>query len=664
MRNLNTLFRPKSLAVLGSVWARNVIEQCAKMGFAGDVWPVHPTKPEIGGIPAFRSLADLPDAPDACFIGVNRHATVEIVEELSAMGGGGAICFASGWSETGEADLQSRLVAGAGDMPILGPNCYGILNYLDGAAIWPDQHGGTRVESGVGIITQSSNIGITLTMQRRGMPLAYLACVGNAAQSGPSDFARAMLADDRVTALGMYLEGIDDPVALAGIAEAARAAGKGIVALKGGKTEAGVAAAATHTASLAGGRVASSAYLAQAGIAEVHTLGELVEVLKVFHAHGPLPGRRIASMSCSGGEAGLVSDLAEGTGLAFPPLTEARRKRLFDVLGPLVTLANPLDYQTFIWGDEAATTEVISAMLEDCDAGVFVIDPPRSDRASPESYAPALRSLVAAAEVTGRPTFAVSSLSDTCSEGEAQALMAQGVTPLMGLETALAALDAAAAEPGRPGWRPWARVSDGETRMLDEVEGKALLKTAGVSVPEGVSAGDLGALATEAVGLRPPLVLKGLGFAHKSEAGAVRLDLHSLEGQAGIKGAAGYLVEEMVTGAVAEVLVGLRRDPVYGATVTVGLGGVTTELLDDTVTRILPVTRDEIARALRGLRLWPLLDGYRGRARPDLGALLDAVMALQALMADDPDLVEIEVNPFILTETGAVAADALIRKAL
>ena len=163
-RDLSRLLRPRSIAVLGSGWAQNVVEQCAKMGFAGPVWPVHPTRDQIGGVPAFRSLADLPGVPDATFIGVNRHATLDVVAELAAMGAGGATCFASGWTEAGEADLQARLVAAAGDMPILGPNCYGVINYLDGALLWPDQHGGRRVERGVALLSQSSNIVINLTM--------------------------------------------------------------------------------------------------------------------------------------------------------------------------------------------------------------------------------------------------------------------------------------------------------------------------------------------------------------------------------------------------------------------------------------------------------------------------------------------------------------------
>ncbi|MGB8812419.1 MAG: CoA-binding protein, partial [Paracoccaceae bacterium] len=270
-RDLSRLLRPKSIAVMGSIWAENVIEQCGKMGFSGPVWPVHPTKTTIGGLKAYASLADLPGVPDATFIGVNRHITVDVVGQLAAMGAGGAICFASGWTEAGEPELQSALIAAAGDMPILGPNCYGVINYLDGALLWPDQHGGRRVESGVALLSQSSNIVINMTMQTRGLPVAYVACLGNAAQVGLAELAGALLEDRRVTAIGMYIEGIDDAPGFAALAQAARAAGKGIVCIKSGKTELSRVAAASHTASLAGGGAASSAFLRQVGVAEVNS---------------------------------------------------------------------------------------------------------------------------------------------------------------------------------------------------------------------------------------------------------------------------------------------------------------------------------------------------------------------------------------------------------
>ncbi len=662
MTRLDRLLRPKSIAVLGAGWALNVIEQCRKMGFAGPVWPVHPTKAEIGGLKAYASLADLPGVPDAVFVGVNRFATVEVVRELAAMGAGGAICFASGWTEAGEPGLQAELVRAAGAMPILGPNCYGVINYLDGALLWPDQHGGVRVDKGVALVSQSSNIVINLGMQQRGLPVAYVACLGNAAVVGLADLAGALLDDPRVTALGLYIEGIDDAAGFAELARRARIMGKGVVAIKSGKTELSRTAAASHTASLAGGGAASSAFLRQIGVAEVNTPSELIETLKLFHVHGPQIGTRICSLSCSGGEAGLVADLAAPHGIDFPPVPKATHDRLFAVLGPIPTIANPLDYHTFIWGDGPKTTEVFSAMLEAYDVGLYIIDGPRSDRCDPSGYQPAFDAVVAAQKATGKIALPVASMAENFGEARVQEMMDQGVCTLLGLETALAAITAAQTPAGVAGWRPLGVLSPRETALLSEAEGKDLLARAGVAVPRAVSGVDLGGLSV--VGLTPPYALKGLGFAHKTEAGAVRLGLAGLEGQAEMPGATGYLVEEMVTGAVAEVLVGLRRDPVYGVSLTLGMGGVTAEVLADTVTLIWPVSADQVLDEMRKLRLWPLLDGYRGRKKADMAALAALAVRLGELMAADDGLEEIEINPVMVREVGAVAVDALIRRAV
>ncbi|MES2435697.1 MAG: acetate--CoA ligase family protein [Pseudomonadota bacterium] len=661
MANLDRLLRPRSIAVLGAGWALNVIEQCRKMGFAGEIWPVHPTKAEIGGLRAYASLADLPHAPDATFIGVNRFATVEVVGELAAMGAGGAICFASGWTEAGEPELQAKLVAAAGEMPILGPNCYGVINYLDGALLWPDQHGGIPVAKGVALVSQSSNIVINLGMQKRALPVAYVACLGNAAVVGLADLAGALLDDPRVTALGMYIEGIDDAAAFAALAERARAMGKGVVCIKSGKTELSRTAAASHTASLAGGGAASSAFLRQIGVAEVNTPSELIETLKIFHVHGPQIGTRICSLSCSGGEAGLVADLAAPYGIEFPPVPKATHDRLFNVLGEIPTISNPLDYHTFIWGDGPRTTEVFTAMLEAYDAGLYIIDPPRNDRCDPSGYQPALDAIVSAQKTSGKIALPVASMPENFDEAQAIALMDQGVVTLMGLETALAAVKAAQVAPGVAGWRPVKALPPRDSRMLSEAEGKALLAQAGVAVPRAVS-GTFAEVVAAAEGLTAPLALKGLGFAHKTEAGAVRLGLSSLHGQAEMPGATGYLVEEMVTGTVGEILLGLRRDPIYGVSLTLGMGGVTAEVLADTVTLILPVTQAQVLDAMRGLRLWPLLDGYRGRARADMQAVAEIAVRLGDLMLSDQSLEEIEINPILVRASGAVAVDALIRK--
>lgn len=659
MGDLSRLLRPRSLAVVGGVWAENVIRACERDGFEGDIWPVHPTKAEIAGRRAFASVADLPGAPDAAFVAVNRHASVEVMAALAQAGAGGAIAFASGFAETGEAELQRALVDAAGDMPVLGPNCYGVINALDGASIWPDQHGCRRVGRGVAVLSQSSNIAMTLTMQRRGLPVAMVACVGNAAQTSLADLAHALLSEPRVTALGIYMEGVGDAARFAEIAEFARELGKGIVVLKAGRSAGGAAAAVTHTGALTGEAAVSSAFFAQAGVGEATGLPDLIETLKVLHVHGPLKARRFVSVSCSGGEAGLMADAADGGALEFPPLPRATEAALAETLGPLVRLSNPLDYQTFIWHDRTALACVFTAALDGYDAGFFVIDPPRADTCDPSGFDPALSAITEAAQSTGKPAFAIATLAESFDEMTSERLMADGVVPLAGIDHGLSAVEAAIRRDAK-GWRPLPAQDGGTGTILDEAAGKALLRRSGLQVPNGVTARSIGAL--EPVGLSAPFALKGLGLAHKTEAAAVRLGVSDPYAEAPMEGVSGYLLEEMVDGALAELLVGVRRDPVYGATLTLGIGGTEAEVLADSVALVLPVNDADIHAALRRLRLWPLLDGYRGRPRPDVNAAVSAIGRLADLLAEDTSLIEIEVNPLILTVSRAVAADVLVRR--
>lgn len=660
-RDLSRLLRPRSIAVLGSGWAENVVQQCERIGFGGDIWPVHPTRKTIGGRPCFASLSDLPAPPDASFVGVNRHATLDVVHELAAMKAGGAICFASGWAETGDADLQADLVAKAGEMAILGPNCYGLLNMLDGAVIWPDQHGGRACDTGVAILSQSSNIAINLSMQARGLPIAYVGCLGNAAQIGMAELARAFLADDRVTALGIYAEGFGDAPALAALAQEARAQGKGIVVIKSGKSAASASAAASHTAALSGAQAASSAFMARAGIGEVDTPAELIETLKILHVHGPLAGRRICSLSCSGGEAGLVGDLSQRTNLTFPPLSDTQKAALFPVLGSLVTLSNPLDYHTFIWGDLEKTTHVFTETLRPYDAGMYLIDPPRGDLCDPGSFDPALQAIALAGAATGKPAFPVASLPENFDETWMAQSMAQGVVPLCGIETALKAIEAAST-PATDDWAPLPAAHPRKTQMIDEAAGKAELAQIAIRVPRGLRCATLADAPQHMHDLTPPFALKGLGFAHKTENGAVRLGLETLVGEPDIAGASGYLIEEMVTNSIAEMIIGMRRDPVYGATVMLGFGGTQAELLGDTQTLVLPVSEPDIRAALARLRLFPLLTGYRGRRHADIDAIVQTVMILQSHLRATPAIEEIEINPLMVLAQGAVAVDVLIQK--
>ncbi len=662
-RDLERLFSPRSIAVIGGGdWCAAVVAQARKAGFSGPLWRVHPR----GGEGVHARLEDLPGVPDAAFVGINRRATIGAVAALAGMGAGGAVCFASGFSEAGAedaggGDLQARLLRAAGDMPILGPNCYGFINALDGVAIWPDQHGCRPVARGVAILTQSSNIAINLTMQARALPIACMVTCGNMAQTSQAEIASALLEDSRITAIGLHVEGFGDLRQWEGLAAKAHARGVPLVALKVGRSVQARAAAVSHTASLAGGEAGAAALLARLGIARVDSLPVFLEALKLLHVCGPLASNRLASISCSGGEAGLVADAAAARALSFPALNRRQRAALRAALGPMVALANPLDYHTYIWRDTEAMARAWGAMIDPSLAlTLIIVDYPRAAISDASDWQCATDAALAVRAGTGANIAVVATLPELMPEDIARRLLAGGVVPIGGLEEALGAAEAAAGLrapapeplllPGRAG----------EARLVDEAAAKARLAGFGLEVPRANRGAD-------ARGLAFPVVLKGLGVAHKSEAGLVALSLASaaeVAAAAAAMPADSFLTEEMVTGGVAELLVGITRDAAHGFVLTLAAGGRQAELLDDSVSLLVPAGREAVADALQRLRMAPLLAGFRGAPGAHLPAILDAVEALQAyVLANAGRVGEIEINPLICTPGRAVAADALLREA-
>lgn len=686
-RDLSRLLRPKSIAVVGGgFFAPNVVRQSLKMGFAGDIWPVHPSKDEVAGVKAYRSLADLPHAPDATFIGVNRHLTIDVVRALSASGAGGAICFAAGFRETAHyeaegQDLQLALIEAAGGMPIIGPNCYGLINYADGALLWPDQHGGRRLqdgEKGAAIITQSSNIACNLTMQTRGLPVAFLMTAGNQAQTGLSEMALGLIEDERVSCLGLHIEGFDKVDGFERLAARARQLKKPIVAMKVGRSEQARAATISHTASLAGSDAASDAFLKRLGIPRVDTIPSFLETLKLLHVVGPLSKPTLSSMSCSGGEASVMADTAEGRRVYFPALTEAHRARVQETLGPLVAVANPLDYNTYIWGKQEALTATFSAMASGgFGLNMLVLDFPRTDRCSDADWWPTVNAFEAALKANGAHGAIVASMGENLSEDHSVELARRGIVPIHGIAEAFDAAEAAVfvAEAWKHPPSPPIGVSGsgpGESvaaeRQPDEAVAKAMLAVAGLPVPQGRRVAEVAEAVTAAEALGFPVALKALGVAHKSELGAVRLNLKSADdvheaATALLPLGSGLYVEAMVGGGVAELIVGLTRDPVFGPVMTVGTGGVLVELLKDSTTLLLPTTRGDIETALRSLRMFPLLDGYRGQPKADLDAAIAAIEKIACFaMAHAGGIEELDINPLIVCAEGKGAwiADALL----
>ena len=677
---LRRLFSPRHIAVFGGNAAAEAIRQCRNLGFAGEIWPVHPRKESVEGLACFADVASLPDAPDASFIAVPREATVEIVGELAKRGAGGAICYASGFAEVGGVglELQQQLVKNAGAMALVGPNCYGMLNYLDGVALWPDQHGGERISRGVALITQSGNIGLNLTMQRRAMPLAYLITVGNKGGDSIESMVDALLSDPRVSVIGMHMEGLDDVAAFSKVALKALRQGVPLVALKAGSSALGAQTAMSHTSSLAGPDALYDALFARCGVARVKDPAGLIETCKFLHVHGPLAGKRMISASCSGGEASLVADLAQPRGLQMPPIPDAAAIRLRKVLGEKVTVANPLDYHTYIWGDLAAQTECFTGLM-DCqfDAHLLVLDYPRLDRCSAQSWGATVDAFVTASKSGGNGATVVASLPEDLPEHFASALMHQNIAPMHGLPDCLDAIANAAAI-GAAKKRLDQTVAlptvqglvQGPEVLLDEAVSKRALAAFGLPTPKGavLAANDVCAYANT---LGYPVVLKAVSdqLAHKTEAGAVHLNLQNEEQvRAALEKMAGlserFLVEQMAKGVVAEVIVGVQRDPQFGLSLTVGAGGVLVEILQDAVTLLFPVQRNNVRDALMALKMWPLLVGFRGRPAGDVEALIDAVMAVANFAERHAhQLLELDVNPVLVMAQGqgVLAVDALIR---
>ena len=674
MRDLTRLLKPKSIAVIGGgAWCASIISAGKQIGFDGPLHPVHPTGKQIAGHKSLRSLEEVPGPIDAAFIGVNRHATLDVVAQLRRLKAGGAICFASGFSEAAAEDaaaqdLQAALIEAAGEMPILGPNCYGFVNAFDGCAIWPDQHGCSRVQRGVAILTQSSNIAINLTMQNRGLPIGYMLTCGNQAQTAQTDIALQLLDDERVTAIGLHIEGFGNLRGWEALAQKARTKGVTLIALKSGVSQQAQAAAVSHTASLTGSDTGADAFLQRLGIRRARSLPVFLESLKLAHQFGPLSSNRIASISCSGGEAALAADTAQGTGLIFPPLNPRQAKDLSAALGPMVAMANPLDYHTYIWRDQAAMTQAWAAMADDEIAMTLLVsDYPRADLCDASDWECVTQAAIEATRRTGRPFAVVASLAELLPEQTAKTLMDHGVGAIHGLDHGLEALDVMSrpmAPPAEPVLLPGI---DRDAELLDEQSAKLALAAHGLTIPPSVVVTDRSTAGQAAADIGFPVALKTLGLAHKTGVNGLALGLTTraeVEIAAPRLADGPLLVERMVAGTLVEVLVGVTRDPAHGFVLTLGAGGTMTDVLRDRASLLIPATRAEVTARLKDLNIAPLLEGFRGNPPVDLDALLAAIDAVQAyVLANAERVEEVEINPLICTQDNAIAADALIRKA-
>jgi acetate---CoA ligase (ADP-forming) len=680
---IRRLLAPRSIALIGAgAWTDAVAAGNQAIGYTGTVWRVHPSRPSSHETTYYRSIAELPGSPDAAFIAVPNHDAPAVASALAARAAGGFVCFSAGFAETGTESgrrLTDELIVSAAALPFFGPNCYGFVNFFDRTALMPDQIVGGAVERGVAILCQSGTLALTLMFNDRSLPIGYLITVGNQTRLAVEDLIELLCDDPRVTAFGLYLEGIKNPERFAHAVDRARISGKPIAAIKSGRTAAAARTAHSHTGALAGADQVFDTFCRQAGIARCDTLATLCETLKVFHMGGPLRGRKVLIMGASGGDMAMTADVSRDLALEFSAIPPKSAAALAALLTDRVTIANPFDIHTYLWFDTPALKMVFSEALHaGYDAAAFVLDCPPEFKADTASFDAVIDVFIEAAQ--GAPTRAalIASLPETLNRTVRARCMKSGVIPLQGLRESLEALAlaASAGEVRRAGAAVELQVPVNGASLatqgyaLDEHAGKRALAEFGLSIPRGLKVPAAAAAAT-ACDIGFPVVIKAASaeLEHKTEVGGVVLNIRSSAEAVAAAERLGalspfLLVEEMLTGAVAEILIGVIVDPQFGQVLVLGGGGVLTELLSDSVSLLPPWTDDSIAAGLKRLTAYKLLNGYRGKPRADIDALISAISSIASYAAAHVEvLLELDVNPVIVRQAGlgAVAVDAMIR---
>ncbi len=677
--NLSRLISPKSIAVVGNRGANFAIRESKKLGYNHKIWAIHPTLDFLEGIKCYKDIKDLPEAPDATFIAVNAESAIAIVADLKSIGGGGAVLYASGFGELGEKGIKrnQRLEEAADGMPLIGPNCYGFINSLDGVALWPDVHGCEPVLSGVAIITQSGNIGLNITMQSIGLPIAYMFTLGNQTNTNIADIINAMLDDNRVNAIGLHIEGISDIKSFDVAARRALDKKIPIVAIKSGRTDVSAKIALSHTSSMTGLDQLFNVFFERLGIARVDTVPEFLETLKLLSILGTIDHNGVASMSCSGGEAGMMADLIDGLDITFPSLDDLHKDRVKLALNDYVEVDNPLDYHTFIWGDRKRTSECFKQMISgNFAATMLLLDWPRTQESEQKDWDLTLLALSDAISGTREKTIVLASIADCMPKRIIKECQKYGIAPMIGLDICLKALNhsyrigLAFQKSSMQSIEILRSLSHpSKISTLTEFEGKKLLKKYGIPVPDGkiISSTSEALIAAEKIHYPITLKVSDVELAHKTELGAVMLNINdplALEKacQDLFKIGSSLLIEKMVQDSVAELIIGVGLDPIFGKYIIIGSGGILVELFKESIPLLFPVNRKDVSLALSKLKAFPLINGYRGNPQGDVEMIIDCVMATVKLVSEN-DIDELDINPLLVLKrgSGVIAVDTLIK---
>jgi acyl-CoA synthetase (NDP forming) len=685
--NFRRLLKPRHIAFIGGRYAIIAINEARRRGFDGEMLAVNPTRTNLVGVECVASIEDLPVAPDAVYLAIPADNVVDALRSLSVIGAGGVVCFSAGFKEAGNTQKEKDLVDATGDMALIGPNCYGFINYIDNSALWSFEHGGWSPGYGAAIITQSGMFSSDITMSQRSLPLAYMVSAGNQAVLGPEDFLEFFAEDPAVRAIGLHLEGLQNIPKFESAALKALSKGKPVVVLKTGSSTIGSELTVSHTGSLSGSAELYEAFFQRVGIISVTNPSQFLETLKLLCIVGAPKGKRVAGFTCSGGGATMLADHAERIDLVFPVVDPKQENDLSALLPDIATVSNPLDYTTPIWGQAEMTYPVFAKAISaiEADTAVLLQDYPAAGLDSSKSFYRA--DAIAFAEATtekGLPAIICATLPENMDLETRQLLISKGVAPMQGIHETLNAIQDSA------NWKE-ARsyilsekpehllraIPSSEKRVLPESEGKDWFKRNSFNVPEGkiVSAQQLGK-AANAVGYPVALKMISRRLAHKTEARAVVLNLKDedslrLAASKMKSDVAAYdakavsdlfLVEAMSPNPLAELIINFRQDPQFGAALVLGSGGVLVELLADSATLLLPTRPVEIIRVLKSLRVGRLLEGFRGRPAADIEQVATEIYKLSVTYQKNmKTIAEIEINPLFVYQAEVSAIDVLIQ---
>ncbi len=669
--SLRDLFEARSVAVVGAssdpgrIGGRPIAYMKA-LGFAGEILPVNPNRPEVQGLKAYPSLSAIGRPVDLVVIATPAAAVAGALKEAIEIGAKGAVIFSSGFSEQDSdgAQRQARLgeIAREGGLILIGPNCLGLIDVrarVAGSFTTALEEGGLT-PGGFAFASQSGALGAYwLDMVRQtGIGISRWVSTGN---EGGLDIAGVLefLAEDPLTeVIGLYIEDIKDGVRFRDALMAARRSGKPVIAIKAGRSAAGAMAAASHTGALAGEFTSYEAFFRQFGVVLVHSLTHMVQVTKLF-LNGAIPaGDRLGIVSVSGGAGVMLADAADLAGFSVEPLSEATRTALAGVLPSYAKPQNPIDLTGTVVQQRELFRQAlhIVARAPEIDAIVLFIGLMHSIA---DELAEGLASVCAA---VGKPVIVVWVGAPVAVR---QRLEDAGIVVFPDIPETIAAL-AAARRPRRgmlsAGALPATALANvsGQPQCISEHAAKRSVQLiGGIALPNGWLVRSVGEIAPDLSGSRYVAKLQSPELPHKSDHGAVRLgltgredveravaDLLALGTRLGIP-VDGVLIEEMVPFSI-ELLVGLRRDPVFGPMLVVGRGGITVELEPDTALAFLPLEDSDIETLLRSLRCRRLFDGFRGQPAVDVPAVAAAIGRLARGFLADPALVELEINPLAL----------------